>query len=209
MNKKLIGPGLMVISLALVIVAMAIDKLSSAKIAKTTYYYGWKSMKSSGGGFKAEVLQAALTIAPEEEPDMTTSSNYSCTYGVMKKICNGGRVWIAFNIIGMLVLISHLGISYMRYKSDSSRFYWLSVILAATAALCSLVAVATWSSQGNENIASANISWSSVLVIIALLLEVGCVAVALFIEKRDFSNTISSPVLSNSSSSSLETRISN
>ena len=54
MNKKLIGPGLMVISLALVIIAMAVDKLSSAKVFKTTYYYRWNSMKSSGG-YKAEV----------------------------------------------------------------------------------------------------------------------------------------------------------
>ena len=55
MNKKLIGPGLMVISLALVIIALAVDKLSSAKVFKSTIYYGWNSLKSSGG-YKAEVV---------------------------------------------------------------------------------------------------------------------------------------------------------
>ena len=82
-----------------------------------------------------------------EEPDTVTSSlKYDCSFGTTKKVCNGGRVWLAFNIIGVLVLIAHLGISYMRHKNDSSRLYWTSVILGAVATLCTLIAIATWSS---------------------------------------------------------------
>jgi len=148
------------VTLLLVIIGVAVDVLmvetgesGSFLDFQITVDYGWEEMTWSTNYDSSGTIK--YSTAYSDDCNSTSSSDSYCS--ALKDLRDGGRVYIAFNVIGMVILSAALGLYILAALGKcmcncKCHPRWIVAILCMSAVVCFLIAFGVFVSNFSNNV---------------------------------------------------------